>query len=561
MAAGKKVKIVIIGGVAGGATAATKARRENENAEIVLLERGPYVSWSNCAIPMFVGEEIKNRDSLFVTTAASLKARYNIDARTFHNVVKIDREKKEVHITKADGQNSVETYDKLIISTGAESMVPPLTGAEAENVFTAKTVPDADQIKKWIGETKPQKAVVLGGGFIGLEMAEAFVHLKMDVTVVDTGPLVMNLLDADMGIWVQNHLISKGVKVHNGSPAKSITVAKNKDGKTIGTEVVLANGTILPAEIIIMSVGVRPEVGLAKAADLTLGPTGGILVDEYMRTNDPSIYAVGDIAEYPFFVNGERSRVALAGPANRAGRVAGSNAATQDEEVFAGTARSWIIEVLGLAAAATGLNEKGCQERNIPYHVSIVHPLNHISAYPGGTMLHIKLLTEKGTDRILGAQIVGDRNAGVDKRCDVIATAIYAKLKGSDLAKLDLCYSPQFSSAKDPVLMAGFQAANLHQGKLKNLTLAQLMKHMAGNGTPSPPPLQILDVRDDNERERDGIIGVPVGVRYVHIPLNSLRGRITEVDKNIRVVAHCQSGLRSYLACRILSHHGYEDVW
>lgn len=533
--------IVIVGGVAGGASAAAKARRTDEKTEIVLFERGPYISFANCGLPYYVGEEIKDRAVLLLQNPQSFWDRFRVKVHVRHEVLRIDREKKQVEVRNLEtGEKFHQAYDKLILAPGAGAIVPPLPGLPAINVFTVKTVPDSEAIRVWISREKPQRAVVAGAGFIGLEAAEALKGRGLKVSIVEMLPQVLPPFDADMAAFVGRHLEEQGLEVILGDGIKAF------QGSPAIQQVVLQSGRVIPADMVILSIGVRPELTLARDCGLGIGSAGGIKVDEFQQTSDPDIYAAGDAVEITNLVTGGKTRIPLAGPASKQGRVAGANAAGGNLS-FPGAVGTAIVETLGVTAAKTGLTEREAAQANIPHYVSFTHSLHHAGFYPGGALMHMKLIVEKESGRLLGAQIVGER--GVDKRIDVIATALYARLKVTDLENLDLAYAPQFSSAKDPVIMAGFVAANVSREEVETITCENLQNRMNAKGG-----VQLVDVRTSKEYQTGHLSGA------LHIPVDELRERLTELDPRKYTVVYCRVGFRGYLAALILQQSGFEQV-
>jgi len=483
----KPIRIVIIGGVAGGASAAAKARRTNESADITIFEKGPYVSFANCGLPYYVGETIKDRDDLLLQTPEGFWKRFRVQVHVLHEVLKVDRTAKCVTVKNLiSGEVTPYPYDKLILAPGAGAIVPNISGIHAKNIFSVKTIPDSDAIKSFLHDHPSQEALVIGGGFIGLETAEALVNRGLNVTIVEKAPEILPPFDPDMARLVANHLREKGVQIIVGDGIKGF----HQTGD-FSKEAELESGTRLPMDLAILSIGVRPELKLAREAGLEIGPSGGIAVNEHQQTSDPHIYAAGDAAETTHLVTGQQARIPLAGPANKQGRVAGANAAGGDLQ-FHGALGTAIVESLDITAAKTGLAEHEAHRHGLKYFVSVTHPLDHAEYYPGAEALHIKLVVEQETGKLLGAQIVGEK--GVDKRIDVLATALHAKLRVQDLEQLDLAYAPQFNSAKGPVIMAGFVAANTLRGEVKTITGEELQKKLTTNTS-----LQLLDVRTPDE--------------------------------------------------------------
>ncbi|HRY28930.1 MAG TPA: FAD-dependent oxidoreductase [Elusimicrobiota bacterium] len=537
-----KRKIVVVGGVAGGASAAAKARRVNEEAEIVMFERGPYVSFANCGLPYYIGGDIQERRSLLLQTPESFWKRYRVDARVGHEVLRLDRAAKTVEVKNLKtGDVFREAYDALVLAPGAGAVRPALPGIDAKNIFTVKTVPDSDAVKEFLRSHRPARAVVAGAGFIGLESAEALKRLGLDVTVVERMPQVLPPFDPDVADSVARHLEEAGLTLVLGDALKAF------HGDPLATEIELASGKRIPMDMAILSIGVRPELKLAEEAGLAIGPSGGIVVDERQRTSDPDIYAAGDAVEVVQLVTGRKIRMPLAGPANKQGRVAGANAAG-GRMTFPGALGTAIVESLGISAAKTGLSEQEARAAGLRVGVSLTHSLDHAGYYPGAEPLHMKLVFEEGSGRLLGAQIVGEK--GVDKRADVLATALSARMTAADLENLDLAYAPQFSSAKDPVIMGGFVAANAVRGEIKTVTCGQLLeKQRRGE------PVQVVDVR--TPAEYDG--GHLESARL--IPIDVLRERISELDPKKETVVYCRVGFRGYLAARILQQNGFGDVF
>ena len=528
------MKIIIVGGVAGGMSAATRLRRLMEDAEIVIFEKGPFVSFANCGLPYYISGEIAERDALLVQTPESLKARFNLDVRPFHEVVKISPEDHTVTVAH-DGSEFTEQYDKLILSPGAKPFIPEIEGlSEATNVFTLRNVPDLDQIMLALDE-EPQEAVVIGAGFIGLETAENLRKRGLNVTIVEKAPHVLPPLDEEMAAFVQAELVDKGMKVITSQSATCF----EENGKVI----VLENGQKLASDVTILSVGVQPENSLAKAAGIETGLRGGILVDEHYETSQKDIFAVGDVILVKQEITGDDALIALASPANRQGR--------QVADVLAGLERknkgsigTAIVRVFDMTAASTGLNERFLQQNQLPYQAIHVSGKDHAGYYPGATDLTLKLLFEPKTGKIYGAQGVGKK--GVDKRIDILATAIKGNLTIFDLPELEFTYAPPFGSAKDPVNMLGYAAMNLAEGLSENIQWHQLEDELASGKV-------FLDVRTLNEFKQ----GRLKADKTVHIPLNELRERLAELDKEAEYIVSCHSGLRSYIAERILKQAGF----
>ncbi|MFD2728130.1 FAD-dependent oxidoreductase [Enterococcus camelliae] len=526
------MKIVIIGGVAGGMSAATRLRRLMEDAEIIIFEKGPFVSFANCGLPYYVSGEIANRESLLVQTPESLKARFQLDVRPMHEVVAIEPEKKTVTV-KHNGVETSETYDRLILSPGAKPFVPPIAGLEtATNVHSLRNVPDLDAIMQQItADTK--QAVVIGAGFIGLEMAENLKKRGLAVTIVEKAPHVLPPLDEEMAAFVQNELNREGILVKTGDSAIEF--------KENGQKVVLESGEVLSSDLTILSVGVQPETTLAKEAGLTLGLRGGIVVNERYQTSDPAIYAVGDAIVVKQQITDTDALIALASPANRQGR--------QVADVIAGLNRSnrgsigtAIVRVFEQTAASTGLSERVVKQAGLPVAVVHVSGKDHAGYYPGATDILLKLVFNPETGEIYGAQGIGQK--GVDKRIDILATAIKSNLTIFDLPELEFTYAPPFGSAKDPVNMLGYAAMNLAEGLSESIQWYQLKEELAKGK-------QLLDVRNTSELAQGAFPNA------THIPLNELCDRLAELDPAQEWIVSCHSGLRSYVAERLLKQHGF----
>ncbi len=541
------MKIVIVGGVAGGMSAAARARRLSEDAEIVVVEKDDYVSFANCGLPYHVGNEIPNRADLLVQTPQSLRAALALDVRTGTEAVAIDREAKQVRVVDANGEYALD-YDALVLSPGARAIRPPIPGIDSPLVQTLRTVPDADSVRALV-DGGARRAVVLGAGFIGIEAAEAL-HLRgLEVSLVDLAPHVLPPIDDELASLLQEELVRHGIDVHTGVSATAIEepipTEEDAPAEPHGVEVVLSNGTRLPADVVLLSVGVRPASNLAADAGLAVGRNGAIVVDQTLRTSDPSIWAVGDAIEVRHGVTGALGPVPLAGPANRQGRAAAD--AIFGKPVTApavlGTA---IVRVFGLTAGMTGANQRQLRTAGIPHHVIHVHPNQHAGYFPGAKQMHLVLTV--GTDgKVLGAQAVGQE--GVDKRIDVIATSIRAGFTADDLAELELAYAPPYGSAKDPVNMAGFVAQNVLDGTLR-LWYPWDLDDAAAEAL-------ILDVRSPREYASGHLPGA------LNVPHTKVRERLEEIreaaaGRPVRV--HCASGFRSYLAHRVLTAAGFDSA-
>ena len=527
------MKTIIIGGVAGGATAAARLRRLDEHAQIIILERGEFVSFANCGLPYYIGGSITEKGNLTLQTPESFRARFNIDVRTLSNAAGIDPERKTVTVEDLrTGKTYEESYDKLILSPGAEPIRPSIEGANSPNVFTLRNIPDTIRIKEYIETAYPHSAVVVGGGYIGVEMAENLAMAGLKVSVVELADHLIAPLDFDMAADVHRYIKSKGIKLYLNNGVTAIR----------GNKVVLQEGE-LAADMVILAVGVRPETKLAKACGIQTNARGSILVNQNMQTNIPDIYAVGDAVEVEDFITKTPAFIPLAGPANKQGRIAADHIAGYPS-AYKGTQGSAVLKLFDMTIATTGINEKAAKAAGIDYDKTYTYSGSHASYYPGASMMSIKALWDKKTLRLIGAQIVGFD--GVDKRLDVLATAIRFGAKITDLAELELCYAPPFGSAKDPVNMLGFVAENVVSGKVK-----QFFWHDVEN-LPRDGSVTLLDTRTLLEVGRGKIEG------FMHIPVDSLRSRIHEIPKEKPVYVHCHSGLRSYIACRILSGYGFE---
>jgi NADPH-dependent 2,4-dienoyl-CoA reductase/sulfur reductase-like enzyme/rhodanese-related sulfurtransferase len=537
----KPKRLVIVGGVAGGASAAARARRLSEDAEITVFERGPYPSFANCGLPYFVGGEIPRRDDLLLQTPEGLRARFNLDVRVLTEVVGLDRAAHTVHARDLQtGREYDQPYDALVLATGAAPLRPPIPGIEREGHFTVRNVPDADRIDAWITTQQASRAVVVGGGYIGLEMAEQLHRRGLSVTLVEALPQVMTPLDPEMAAWLHQELRAHGIGLHLGEPVTAFEAPQAGESARASV-VVLNNGQRLPADLVVLGLGVKPDVALARAAGLEIGTLGGVRVNEHLQTSDPQIWAVGDAVEVRDAITGAWSLIPLAGPANRQGRIAADNIFGLHSP-YSGTLGTAVLRLFKLTAACTGANEKTLRKAGIAFHAVHLHPGSHAGYFPGAQPIALKLLFAAGTGRLLGAQAVG--TDGVDKRIDVLATALKARLAVSDLAELELAYAPPFGSAKDPVNLAGMAAENVLNG------LVQLVQW---HELPSldPNTTVLLDVRADGEREKGFIPG------SLHIPLHQLRQRLAEVPKDRELIVTCQSGQRAYFACRFLLQRGY----
>ncbi|PZM66036.1 FAD-dependent oxidoreductase [Paenibacillus dendritiformis] len=534
----KQRKIVIVGGVAGGATAAARLRRLDEHAEIIMFERGEHISYANCGLPYYIGGVIPKRQSLLVQTVQGMSKRFRLDIRTEQEVTAIDRERHIVSVRNGKtGELYEESYDTLILSPGAKPIVPPIEGLnEAKQMFTLRSIPDTDRIKRHVDETSPQRAVIVGGGFIGLEMADNLAHRGIAVTVVEMADQVMAPLDPEMSAIVHHHLREKGIELILGDGVSAF--------QDEGRSIVLSSGRVLPTDMTILSIGVRPENELARSAGLAIGERGGILVDEYLRTEDPDIWAIGDAIEAKDYIHGTPAMVPLAWPANRQGRLVADNIYGKGQP-YRGTLGTAVAKVFDLTVAVAGSNAKTLQKLGVPYESVHIHPASHAGYYPGGSPISLKLTFHPETGAIYGVQGVGMQ--GVDKRIDVVATAIKGNLTVHDLPDLELAYAPPYSSAKDPVNMLGYVASHVVDGEVKVVHYDQIDRMVREGAC-------LIDVRESAEREAGYIEG------SIHIPLGDLRSRLDELPRDRPIVVSCQVGLRGYLATRILDQHGFDSM-
>ncbi len=534
----EKLKVLIIGGVAGGASAAARLRRMNEQAEIILFEKGEYISFANCGLPYYVGEVIREKEKLLVQTPEGMGQRFDLDIRIKSEVTAIDLDKKIIKVVHLpSGRAYEESFDKLILSPGAEPLRPPIPGFDGSNVFTLRSIPDTYAIKDYVDHKKPKHAVVVGGGFIGLEMAENL-HLRgLKIAVVEMADQVMAPLDYEMAAIVHQHLRFKNAELYLKDGIKEI-----KHHKGYST-VVLQSGATIDTGMIVMGIGVRPDIKLAKAAGIEIGKLNGIKVDQHLVTSHPDVYAIGDAIEVLDFVSSTPALIPLAGPANKQGRIA-ANHICGIPDTYKATQGTSIVKVYDLTVATTGNNEKNLTKHGIPYEKSYTHSASHAGYYPGSITMSIKLLFSPDTGKILGAQIVGVH--GVDKRIDVLATALRAGLTVYDLQELELAYAPPFSSAKDPVNMAGYVASNILNGDHPVIHWHELKD--------LPKDSLIIDVRTKEEHDLGGVPNAAL------MPLDSLREHLDDLPKDKEIVVYCQVGLRGYLAVRVLRQHGYARV-
>lgn len=532
------MKVIIIGGVAGGASAAARIRRLDETAQIIVLERSNYVSYANCGLPYFIGGVIREQAELTLQTPQSFWERFHIDVRVRNEAVDIDVKSKTVAIRRLDtGEIYHEQYDKLLLSPGAKPVVPHLPGVTSDRIFSLRTVEDTLRIRKFIEEYKPATAVLVGGGFIGLEMAENLTAMGISVTVIQRSNQLFAPMDADMASFIHAQMRSHGVKLEL---EKTVTGFSSKGGKPV---TMIKDSEPISSDMVLLGVGVEPDTVLAEKAGLALGIRGAVAVNEYMETSVPDIYAVGDAVEVSHFVTGKKSLISLAGPANKQGRIAADNICGGNS-MFKGTQGSSVIKIFEMTGAVTGINEKTAEAAGIAYDKVILSPVSHAAYYPGGQTMYMKVLYEKETLRLLGAQIAGYE--GVDKRIDVLAAAIRAGMTADKLVELELAYAPPYSSAKDPVNMAGFMIENLETEKVAQFHWNEVEK-LKCDGS-----MTLIDVRTAEEFDSGHIKG------FFNIPVDELREHIEEFDIKKPVYVVCQSGLRSYIACCILSQHGFE---
>ncbi|WP_408956484.1 CoA-disulfide reductase [Natroniella sp. ANB-PHB2] len=532
-------KVLIVGGVAGGASAAARLRRVDEESEIVVFEKGDYISFANCGLPYHIGGVIEERSDLLIQTPEAMEDRFNLEVRVKQEVVDIDPQQQEVKVKNlVTDEIYIEDYDYLLLAPGAAPIKPPIPGIELQNIFSLRSIPDTDQIKEFVDQNQPQQAVVVGGGFIGLEMAENLVERGVEVAVVEMSEQVMGSLDYEMAASVHNHLREQGVKLHLGD---GVTEFSNQENEIM---VKLESEQELKADLVLLAIGVSPSAELAKQAGLELGPTGGIKVNNYLQTSDEkNIYAIGDVIEVEDYVTKQPAHIPLAGPANKQGRIAANNIAGRKEE-YQGTQGTSILKIFDLTVATTGSNEERLADAGIDYQVSYTNSKSHAGYYPNATSMMIKLIFTPQDGKLLGAQIVGQR--GVDKRIDVLATALRYQKTVYDLQELELAYAPPFGSAKDPVNMAGYVAGNILNGDVEVIQWHQVDE--------LGEDVILLDVREEVELKFGALEGA------VNIPLNSLRDRLDELDQEMEIIVYCAVGLRGYLASRILTQQGFKQV-
>lgn len=532
------MKVVIVGGVAGGATAAARIRRLDEQAEIIVFERSGYVSYANCGLPYYIGDVIADPEALTLQTPESFFSRFRVNMKVHHEVIAIHPERKSVSVKNLkSGEEFEEHFDKLLLSPGAKPTQPRLPGIGLEQLFTLRTVEDTFRIKKYIQKHHPKSAVLAGGGFISLELAENLRKMGMEVTIVQRPKQLMNPFDSDMAAFIHAEVKKHGVKLALGHTVEGFV---EKGG---GVDVLLKDEAPLHADMVVLAIGVTPDTHLAKESGLELGIKGSIVVNDHMQTSIPDIYAVGDAVQVKHFVTGQDAVISLAGPANKQGRIAADNICGGDSR-YTGSQGSSVIQAFDITAASTGINESNAKKAGIDTDKVILSPMSHADYYPGGKVMTMKIVFEKNTFRLLGAQIVGYE--GVDKRIDVLATAIRAGIKATELKDLDLAYAPPYSSAKDPVNMAGFMIDNLANGTLKQWHLADAAE------LPHDGSVTLLDTRTVEEYHCGHIED------FINIPVDELRERLDEISKDKPVYVICQSGLRSYIACRILAGNGFD---
>jgi NADPH-dependent 2,4-dienoyl-CoA reductase/sulfur reductase-like enzyme/rhodanese-related sulfurtransferase len=528
-------KIVIVGGVAGGATAAARVRRLDETAEITLLEKGPYVSFANCGLPYFISKDIQRRSNLLLQTPEGFFSRYRVNVRTNTEAVEIQKDKKSVIVRTPVGDETI-VYDKLILAQGGSPVVPPLHGVTSDHVFKLWTIPDMDRIHKYIEEKRPEKAVVAGGGFIGLEMAEALHARGIQVTLVELAPQVMIQMDPEFGAMIKSTLEEKGIVVKTGVGLSEIQQETVK----------VTDGSSIEADMVLLSIGVRPELTLAKAAGLEIGASGGLIVDEHLRTSDPNIYAAGDMVEIVNKIHGKKVRIPLAGPANRQGRIAGTNA-LGGKMKYHGALGTSVVKIFDHTAASTGLSEKAAHDAGFDAGVSYIFKDNHVTYFPGGKPLSLKLVYDKKTSRLLGGQAYGQ--VGVEKRIDVLATALHGKMTLEDLSELDLAYAPPYNSANDPVNLASFVGLNNINGYSPLKTPSEVLSEVQGNHG------LIVDVRTIGEQAKAPLENV------LHIPADEIRDRLEEIPNDKSIYLLSKDGFLGHTTLQVLKAAGIKKVY
>lgn len=537
----ENMKTLIIGGVAGGASTAARLRRANEKAEIILFERGEYISYANCGLPYYIGGTITDRDELFVQTVQGFSMRFNIDVRVMNEVTEIDASNKTVRVRNLiNGQTYTETYDKLVVSTGSEPIKPPIQGIDNERIFTLRNIPDTDRIKNYLTTQKPRKAIVVGGGFIGLEMVENLSHAGVEVLLVEKANQVMAPIDFSMASIVHKHLKEKNVDLYL---EEGVVDFREDEGQIIAT---LESGKKLSGDMVILSIGVRPDTKLVKEAGLDIGSTGGIKVNQYMQTSDNNIYALGDATEIYNPITGKYGLIPLAGPANKQGRIVADNIIEGNKHTYSGTIGTSIAKVFDITVAATGVSSKLLNREGIPHISSFTHSNSHASYYPGASLLSIKINFSPTDGRLLGAQVIGIE--GADKRIDLFAQIIKKGGTIYDLIEIEHAYAPPYSSAKDPVNMAGFVAENILKKGVNIVQWREIGEIDFSNTV-------LIDVRTKEEWDNGYIKGA------TNIPIDELRNRLYEIPVDKKIIVYCRVGLRGYLAARILMQSGFKNVW
>ena len=528
-------RVVIVGGVAGGASAAARLRRLNEDLEIIIFEKGSYVSFANCGLPYHIGEVIQNRESLLLQTPESLKARFNIDVRVNSEVIEVNSSEKKIKVKMDDGREMDEKFDFLILALGAKPLVPNIKGIENSKILTLRNMNDMDKIKEKLGSKNIKRAVVVGGGYVGVETAENISHLGITTTLIEAAPNILAPFDGEMVNILEYEIVNSGI---NLMTREKVIEFREKNR---GIEIILESNKVVETDIVILAIGVIPDTKFLSNSGVLLGEKGHILVNDKLETNIPGIYAVGDAILVKNYITNESSAIPLAGPANRQGRIVAGNIENRNEK-YKGSLGTAIIKVFGLTGASTGLNERAVKRLNISYERIYLHPNDHASYYPGATPISIKLIYEKGSGKILGAQVIGIK--GVDKFIDVIATTIKFGGKLEDLAELELAYAPPFSSAKSPINMAGFVGLNLEEGLVEQIVMEDLKNYDKNKQI-------ILDVREEVEVATGKIDN------SINIPLSELRKRFIELPKDKEILIYCAVGLRGYIASRFLLQNGY----